>query len=209
MDVSSATVFIVDDDASARRGLSRLLASAGCEVRAFGSPTEFLQTIDSLEVPACLILDVRMPDMSGPEVQEQMIRKGVSLPIVFLTGEGDIPTTVRAMKQGAVDFLTKPVDEQALLDAVALATAHHAQMLTAEQEKIRMQRKLASLSPREYEIMEYVIGGCLNKQIAALLGISEKTVKVHRGRVMEKLAVRSLAELVRLCGAAGVERKTC
>lgn len=209
MDGSSVIVFIVDDDASVRRALSRLVSATGRKVEAFGSAAEFLQALDAIDTPGCLILDVRMPEMTGPELQEQMASKGSELPIIFLTGAGDIPTSVRAMKRGAFDFLTKPVDEHALLQAVTQAVARHAEMLHRSRDRTRLQQNLASLSPREHEIMEYVIGGCLNKQIAALLGISEKTVKVHRGRVMEKLAAGSLAELVRMCEAAGVSRKTC
>lgn len=209
MDNSATTVFIIDDDASVRRSLKRLVSAAGWHVEEFGAAPEFLRAASAYETVGCLILDVRMPGMSGPELQEQMARKGLSFPIVFLTGEGDIPTSVRAMKQGAVDFLTKPVDAQALLQAVELAIAQHASVRDQARQRRVTERTLASLSAREREVMEYVINGYLNKQIAAELGISEKTVKVHRSRVMEKLALRSVAELVRLCEGMGIAGRDC
>jgi FixJ family two-component response regulator len=195
---SDTTVFVVDDDMAVRRGLARLIRSVGLNVETHSSATEFLEKPPSSGA-GCVVLDVRMPGMTGPELFEQMSEKGLSLPVVFLTGHGDVPTGVRAMKKGAVDFLLKPVDDEVLLAAIRQAVARHASELARDQERQGIQKRLLRLSAREREVMEHVIRGQLNKQIAADLGISEKTIKVHRGRVMAKMEVGSVAELVRLC----------
>ena len=203
MNASDATVFVVDDDMAVRRSLARLLRSAGLNVETFPSAREFLDRLPS--APAgCIVLDVRMPGMTGPELFDQMAGKGLSLPVVFLTGHGDVPTSVRAMKKGAVDFLLKPVDDEVLLQAIRQAVARHVSRQAREQERQSIEGRLRRLSAREREVMEYVVRGDLNKQIAADLGISEKTVKVHRGRVMAKMEAGSVAELVRLCEAADI-----
>ena len=198
-----ATVFVVDDEPSVRRSLARLLKTAGYEVEVFASAREFLEHTPSDGV-GCLVLDVRMPDLNGLELQQALAKSDRSMPIVFITGHGDIPTSVRAMRAGATDFLPKPFEADELLRAIerALATARE------EQEKrsasADAERLLATLTPRENEVLRHVITGRLNKQIAAELGTSEKTIKVHRGRVMRKMRVQSVAELVRLCEKLGI-----
>jgi RNA polymerase sigma factor (sigma-70 family) len=198
MGAGEATVFVIDDERSVRHALARLLRSAGHRVETFASAQEFLKR-EQYEGVGCLVLDVRMPGMTGPELFDRMSEKGLSMPVVFLTGHGDVPTSVRAMKKGAVDFLLKPADHEALLQTIRQAVARHASEQAREQTRQGIQARLDRLSPREREVMECVIRGRLNKQIAADLGISEKTVKVHRGRVMAKMEVASVAELVRLC----------
>jgi len=202
MSSCETTIFIVDDDAAVRQALARLLRSAGWEVAAFGSADEFLAGTHGA---GCVILDVRMPGMTGPELHARMVERGVSLPVVFLTGHGEVSTGVHAMKQGAVDFLLKPVDDELLLQTVRRAVERHAAQQAGEAARREVLARVARLSPRELEVMKHVIRGSLNKQIAAELGIAEKTVKVHRGEVMEKMAAGSVAELVRLCDAAGVK----
>ena len=189
-------VYVVDDDASVRTGLKRLLRAAGLTVEAFDSAEAFLARGQSDQV-ACLVLDVHMPGLDGLALQAELSARQASLPIVFLTGVGDIPMSVAAMKHGASDFLTKPVDETVLLEAIRHSLAR-------QRTHLAERARLMSLTPREGEVLRWVIGGALNKQIAAHLGIAEKTVKIHRGRVMEKLAVGSVAELVGLCQQAGV-----
>jgi FixJ family two-component response regulator len=199
------TVYIVDDDPSVRKSLGRLLKSTGYEVELFGSAREFLQADTICESPSCLVLDMKMPELSGFELQEELNKKGYSLPIVFVTGHGDIPMGVKAMKNGAVDFLTKPFDETDLLIAVQEALSRDSKNRKIMDERSTILQKIESLTPREYEILTYVITGMLNKQIAYDLKISEKTVKVHRGRVMEKMDVDSVAQLVRLADKAGIQ----
>jgi FixJ family two-component response regulator len=199
------TVFLVDDDASVRRALTRLIRSAGYEVQAFASARDFLDCWRlSEESPGCLVLDVRMPGLSGLDLQRELQAANALLPIIFITGHGDIPMSVKAMKDGAVDFLPKPVRDKELLSAIKQALARadhdHAERLDVED----LQRRLGTLTPREREVMTLVVRGFLNKQIAFELGIVEKTVKVHRARVMEKMAVQSLAELVRIAERAGI-----
>lgn len=197
-------VFIVDDDASFRKSLSRLMRSYGIEVRLFDSAASFFAE-DLTALEGCIVLDVRMPGLSGLEVQEKLIQLNHAMPIIFLTGHGDIPMSVHAMKKGASDFLTKPVDEQVLLAAIHKALAD-GQRANGQQKKIEAIRaRLRTLTTREHEVMRHVISGELNKQIGADLDIVEKTVKVHRARMMEKMGVHSVAELVRLCSEAGVE----
>jgi RNA polymerase sigma factor (sigma-70 family) len=202
-DESGATVFIIDDDAGVRRGLERLVRSAGWDVEGHASAQAFLERLPYDGV-GCILLDVAMPDMTGPELQEHVKARGVSLPIVYLTGHADVPMSIRAMKNGALDILLKPVQDASLLEAVRDAVEKHASMQACERERLNITQRLARLSVREREVMEAVISGRLNKQIAAELGITEKTVKAHRARVMEKLQVRSVAGLVRLCAAVGI-----
>jgi FixJ family two-component response regulator len=190
-------VFVVDDDLSIRDGLCSLIRSAGLEVRLFPSATEFLQAALP-EAPGCLVLDLRLPDLGGLELQRRLARTGVEIPIIFISGHGDIPTTVRAMKAGAVEFLSKPVQDQDLLDAIVQAidkdraARRHRSVLAA----VRL--RYACLTPRENEVVSKIIRGLLNKQIAADLGVTEVTVKVHRRHIMDKMQASSLAELVRM-----------
>jgi FixJ family two-component response regulator len=203
------TVVVLDDDLSVLRGLVRLLKSVGYTVRAFESPKQLLDS-GPWEAPdagipgraACIVTDLRMPELNGLELQEALARRGSRVPIIFITGHGDVPSSVRAMKAGAVDFLQKPFDENDLLDAVsrALARDHAARQEWSELAEVRS--KFEELTPREREVALLVAQGLLNKQIADELGMAERTVKVHRSRVMEKLAVESVADLVRLCDRA-------
>jgi FixJ family two-component response regulator len=203
MNRTDATIFIVDDDPSVRKSLLRLVRSAGWQAETFASAREFLARA-AFSRTGCVILDVRMPGMTGPELRDLMDEQAISLPVIFLTGHGDVPTGVDAMKKGAVDFLQKPVDDEALLQAIHRAVEWHAAAKVRRQELERIQARLQRLTPRERQVLEYVIGGCLNKQIAAELGIAEKTVKVHRGFVMDKMEVTSVADLVRQCETAGI-----
>jgi FixJ family two-component response regulator len=198
------TIFVIDDDASVRKGLSRLLRSLGFEVEIFASAEQFLER-GSYKGIGCIVLDVRMPGLSGMDLQDELNRAGHSLPIVFITGHGEIPMSVQAMKRGAVDFLSKPFDDKELLRAVneAVATARRTETQRADTGDAL--RRVELLTPREREILRYVISGLLNKQIAFKLNIAEKTVKVHRGHIMEKLRVGSVAELVRLAEKAGIK----
>jgi len=197
--IAPAVVQLVDDDADVRQALTRLLTSAGLPVRAFASAEAFLLTAE-LEDAACLVLDLRMPGASGLDLQMELATRGVELPIVFLSGHGDVRSSVSAMKSGAVDFLQKPVDEAEFLAAVARARALGVQARAVAGENSELERRYATLTPREREVMALVVEGRLNKQVAAALGAAEKTVKVHRARVMEKMAATSLADLVRMAG---------
>jgi len=197
------TVYLVDDDPSVLKGLSRLLRSADLVPVAFDSPVKFLAH-DVPDQPSCLILDMTMPGLNGLALQEKLQARGSLLPILFLTGNGTISGSVQAMKGGAVDFLTKPVDDRDLLRAVDGALRRHAQLLEQKREREALLARFASLTPREYEVMTRIISGALNKQVADNLGTVEKTIKVHRARVMEKMGVHSIAELVRLAGQAGI-----
>lgn len=203
----NATIFVVDDDASMRKSLLWLLRSAGWHAEAFASAEEFLAR-PPFSGTGCLILDVRMPRMTGPELHKQLAADSGSLPIIFLTGHGDVPTGVEAMKKGAVDFLLKPVDDRVLLEAVQLAVERHETSREHTRHLHSVRERVARLSGREHEVMEYVIAGCLNKQIADALGIAEATIKIHRGRIMEKMAVNSVAELVHVCQAAGIAQRS-
>lgn len=198
------TVFVVDDDPAVLKSLSRLLRASQFNVVTFGSPQEFLERHDP-HTPGCLVLDVAMPGLNGLELQETLSVKGSAIPIIFLTGHGDIPMSVQAMKGGALDFLTKPVHDKDLLKAVeaALEEDRIERQSRAELDDIR--ERLATLTPREREVLIHVVSGQLNKQIAYDLGTVEKTIKVHRARVMEKMKVGSVAELVRLTERAGIE----
>ena len=198
------TVFVVDDDVSVRRGLSYLLVAAGYKVETYSSAEAFL-TREKYDDVGCIILDVRMPGLGGMELQEKLIRSAYSMPIIFLTGHGEVALGVQAMKKGAVDFLTKPCDDDQLLAAVHSAIEKALQARAHLEETAETRRRIGLLTPREREILRYIITGMLNKQIAAKLGIAEITVKVHRGRIMEKLSVESVADLVRLAGKIGIE----
>ena len=201
-----ATVFLVDDDPSVLRAVGRLVRSAGMNVATFHSPEEFLDQ-QNPDAPGCLVLDVTMPGLNGLELQEALSRAGNRLPVIFLTGNGDIPMTVRAMKSGAMNFLSKPCGDAALLAAIGEALARDRQFRLGRAEERALAARLATLTPREQEVMLGVVAGQLNKQIAADLGTVEKTIKVHRARVMEKLRVSSVADLVRLAERAGVRAK--
>ena len=201
----SPTVFVVDDYAPVRSAVSRLLRAAGFAVAAFASPEEFLAQYDP-HTPGCLVLDLDMPAVNGLELQRILARKGSVLPIIFLTGHGDIPKSVQAMKRGAIDFLTKPVNDENLLAAVRAAIEKDRALRREQTELSEIRARLATLTPREREVLEHVVTGKLNKQIAGDLGTVEQTVKVHRARVMQKMRVQSVAELVRLterCGISG------
>ncbi|MEW6251627.1 MAG: response regulator transcription factor [Planctomycetota bacterium] len=197
------TVFVVDDDPSVRRSLRRLIESVGLSVETFGTAQEFLDNYDRSSA-GCLVLDVRMPGLGGLELQERLSSENLPIPIIFITGHGDVPMTARAMKAGAVDFIQKPFNEQDLLDAIsrALDVDSRSRRIRAEQD--RVVQLVDTLTPREREVMKLVVTGKLNKEIAAELGITEKTIKVHRARVMEKMQADSLAQLVLLAQVAGL-----
>jgi len=197
MTPEEATVFVVDDDTSVRTALKRLVESLGFKVKTFDSAQAFLEC-GPHNGPACLILDVRMPGMSGMELQKQLIHTGIGIPIIFITGHGSIPMSVKAMKAGAVDFIEKPFDDQKLIDAINTALKED-EKFRIEQAQIKdVQCRIDSLTSREHEVFSLVVTGLLNKQIAFDLGMSEKTVKVHRARIMQKMKAESLADLIRM-----------
>lgn len=196
---------MVDDDPSILRSIKRLLESNGYKVETFPSAQDFMRFDYDINEPACLLLDVMMPEMSGLELQETILSWDISLPIVFITAFHDVPTSVDAMKKGAVDFLTKPFKELDLLNAVGSALQRDLRMRATANELINIKRRYALLTPRERQVFSYVIGGKLNKQIAFELNISERTVKAHRSQVMEKMEVSSLAELVQVAGKLGIQ----
>ena len=202
MDVEP-TVFVVDDDASVRRSTERLVRSLGFGVRTFGSAREFLDSARG-ERPACLVLDVRMPELSGLDLQSELTRCGVEIPIIFVTGHGSIPLTVRAMKAGAVEFLTKPVRSRELLAAIRAAIERDRAAHRARLEAVALRERYEALTSREREVMALVAAGLLNKQIAGELSTSERTVKFHRGHLMKKMQAESLAELVRMAAQLGI-----
>ena len=201
-------VYVVDDDASVRRSLMNLLRSVGFQVEAFTAAQAYLESPQT-DVPGCLVLDVRLPGMGGLDLQREMARINAPRPIVFITGHGDIPMAVQAIKSGAVEFLTKPFREQDLLDAIRRAIDLDRHMRQARADLSDLQRRFESLSPREREVLERVVAGLPNKQIAADLGVTEATVKVHRGQVMEKMQAASVPDLVTMNAKLGAaERKS-
>jgi len=198
-----AVVFVVDDDPSMRRSLESLLRSVGHDVRLFSSAQEFMQA-ERPDAPGCLVLDVRLPGMSGLAFQEELAKADVALPVIFVTGHGDVPMTVRAMKAGAAEFLTKPFDDQVLLDAVHAAIERdHARRRDAA-SRATLKARYDELTERERQVMKLVVAGRVNKQIAVELGLSLVTVKVHRGQVMRKMLAKSVAELVRMADRLGL-----
>lgn len=199
------TVFVIDDDADLREALSSLFRSVGLQVKALATAPEFLQ-IKLPEGPTCLVLDVRLPGLSGLDFQAELTRAKIDIPIVFMTGHGDIPMTVRAMKAGAVEFLPKPFRDQDMLDAVQTGLERDRGRRKNAGETAKLKASFDTLTAREQEIMGLVTTGLMNKQIAGQLGVSEITVKVHRGSVMRKMNARSLADLVRMADALGVRR---
>src|SRR5438067_6201905 len=201
---ASPTVFVIDDDAAVRKAVSRLLRSAGIAVAGFASPGEFLAQYDP-DMPGCLVLDLAMPDINGLQLTTTLAKKGCTLPIIFLTGQGDVSKSVPAMKHGAFDFFSKPVKEKDLLPAVRAAIERN---VVARREQARHSEicaRLDTLTPREREVLEHVVAGKLNKQIASDLGITEATVKMHRARVMTKMKVQGVADLVRLAEICGIK----
>jgi FixJ family two-component response regulator len=203
MTLAPAMVFVVDDDASVRKSLSRVISEAGYRVQAFASPREFLAR-GPQRGPSCLVLDVRMPGVTGLELQQTLASAVHKIPIIFITGHGDIPMSVKAMKAGAVDFLTKPFAGEDLLNAIRRAVAKDTRDLGTEAREDEIRGRVKLLTPRESQVFALVVTGMLNKQIASELGIGEKTVKVHRARVMEKMQAGSVAALVRLADAVGI-----
>ena len=203
MTMSEPTVFIIDDDPSVRRGVTRLVRAADLNAEPYPSAEGFLASGKAGE-PGCIVLDVRMPEMTGPELQAELGKSEHCLPIIFLSGHADVPIAAQAMKGGAVDFLTKPVDRDDLLAAISVSLEKDAENRMRRDERADLLERVETLTPREKEVMTWVITGMLNKQIAGQLDISEETVKIHRGRVMQKLGVMSVAELVRLCGKVGI-----
>jgi FixJ family two-component response regulator len=198
-------IFVVDDDPSVREALDRLLRSARLQCRVFASAREFLSHARP-DAPACLVLDVRLPGLSGLDLQCAMATAGVEIPIIFITGHGDVPMSVRAMKAGAFEFLIKPFREEDLLDAIHLAIARDRANRKQQTEIAELRHRFDSLTPREREVLALIVTGLLNKQVADLLGTSEATVKIHRGRVMQKMQVTSLADLVRVAQKLGLPK---
>jgi FixJ family two-component response regulator len=206
MSEDDAIVFVVDDDAGVRDAIESLLKSVGLRIEAFRSASEFLQRL-TRETPSCLVLDVRLPGMSGLELQRQLRASGEQIPIIIITGHGDIPMSVEAMKAGALEFLTKPVRGQDLLTAVQKAIRQDRESRQSRKALDELRRRLADLSPREREVMELVIAGLLNKQIASTLGTSERTVKIQRANVMQKMKADSLPDLVRMGEKLGIQAR--
>ena len=203
---AAPTVFVVDDDPSVRRAIKRLVGSVGLEVELFESAQEFLRS-KRADAPSCLVLDIRLPGISGLDFQRELAQANIHIPIIFITAHGDIPMTVRAMKAGAVEFLTKPFRDQDLLDAIQLALERDRARRQQEAEIAALRERFESLTPREREVLPLVVSGMLNKQIAAEIGTSETTVKVHRGQLMRKMGADSLADLVRMAERMGISSK--
>ena len=204
-DVREPIVFIIDDDASMRRALTNLFQSVGLEVEAFGSAPEMLQS-KVPDVASCLVLDIRLPGLSGLDLQTELASANIHIPIIFITGHGDIPMTVRAMKGGAVDFLTKPFRDQDLLDAVVKAIERDRNRREAAKTVANLQSMFETLTSREREVLALVASGLMNKQIAAELGLAEITIKIHRGHLMKKMGARSLADLIRMAETLGIRK---
>lgn len=200
-----SAVFVIDDDDALRQAIGSLLRSVGLQVHLFATARDFLQA-PLADVPCCLVLDIRLPGISGLDFQEQLERAGIRIPIVFITGHGDIRMTVKAMKAGAIEFLTKPFRDQDLLDAVRIAIDHDRAQRESDKSRATISTNFNSLTPRERQVITFVASGLMNKQIAGELGVSEITVKVHRGNVMRKMGARSLPELVRMADAMGCWR---
>jgi len=198
-------VFVIDDDESMRRALTNLFQSVGLRVEVFGSAPELLQS-NLPDVASCLVLDIRLPGLSGLDFQSELAKANIHIPIIFMTGHGDIPMTVRAMKAGAIDFLTKPFRHQEMLDAVAMAIERDRKRRTDQKKISNAQALFETLTPRERDVLALVAAGLMNKQIAAEIGIAEITVKIHRGHVMKKMGTRSLADLVRITEMLGIRR---
>jgi FixJ family two-component response regulator len=205
MSKDRAIVFVVDDDPSMRRALESLFRSVGHDARVFSSAAEFMQA-ERIDAPGCLVLDVRLPGMSGLAFQQELARSGVALPIIFITGHGDVPMSVRAMKAGAVEFLTKPFDDQVLLDAVHAALERDRARRREAASLATLRARQDELTEREKQVMQLVVTGWVNKRIAVELGLSVVTVKVHRGQVMRKMQAKSVADLVRMADRLGVPR---
>src|SRR5450631_1018492 len=195
--VNAATVYVVDDDDGMRRALSLLLNTVGYKTAAFASPKEFLATFKP-DVPGCLVLDIRMPDMSGLELQQRLNRMGAMLPVIFITGHGDVPMAVQAMKEGAFEFIQKPFRDQELLDRINHALKQDAEYRGTAARRSEVMHRLESLTPRERQVMNMIVDGSANKVIAIDLGLSERTVEIHRAKVMEKMGARSVAHLVKM-----------
>ena len=206
MNDHSGVVFVIDDDASLRRAIQRVLGSVGLHVELFGSAREFLAA-SRPDVPSCVVLDIRLPGMSGLDLQCELTSAGIHIPLIFITSYGDIPMSVRAMKAGAVEFLTKPFRDQDLLDAIQLALKRDKLRREREADVQSLRERFASLTPREREILPLVVSGLLNKQIAASIGTSEATVKVHRSQLTRKMGAQSLADLVRMAERIGIRTK--
>jgi RNA polymerase sigma factor (sigma-70 family) len=207
MTEAAPIVFVVDDDPSVRRAIKRLIGSVGLQVELLESAPEFLQAKHS-DVPSCLVLDIRLPGISGLDFQRELAQANIHIPIIFVTAHGDIPMTVRAMKAGAVEFLTKPFRDQDLLDAVHVALERDRTRRQEDTELASLRKRLESLTPREREVLPLVVSGLPNKQIAAEIGTSEPTVKVHRSQLMRKMGANSLAKLVRLAEKIGIPGNT-
>ena len=203
MTISDAAVFVVDDDALIRDSLEQLVKSVGLQVETFSSTQAFLDT-ELPDTPSCLVLDIRMPGLSGLDLQDELVKRGISIPIIFITGHGTVPMSVRAMKAGAMDFLQKPFEDQELLDIIFHAIEQHRKTRIEQAEIHEIEQRIISLTSREYEILVLVTAGMLNKLIAHDLKMNENTVKTHRSRIMQKMAVKSLAELVRATEKIGI-----
>jgi FixJ family two-component response regulator len=203
--LAGGKVFLVDDEPSVRRALTRLLRAAGLEVTSFPSAEALLAEVkQTTHGPTCVVADLQMPGLTGLGLQDELARRGLDLPLLVVTGHGDVPSTVRAMKGGAVDFLEKPVSESDLLDGVGRALSRHRDLNDTRRQKELLEARLERLTPREREVFALVAAGLLNKQVGFELGTTEKTIKVHRARVMEKMEATSLAELVRMAGKLGI-----
>jgi len=205
MTEEQATVIVVDDDASMRRSIESLLRSVGHDVRVFSSAPEFMHA-EHKDAPGCLVLDVRLPGMSGLAFQQELAKAGVALPVIFVTGHGDVPMSVRAMKAGAVEFLTKPFDDQVFIDSVHAAIERDRQRRRDDAKLEALRARFQTLTERERQVLGHVVSGRVNKRIADELGLSVVTVKVHRGQVMRKMQAKSVAELVRMADRIGVSR---